>query len=569
MCGRRYFQGLQALDIAVGNPAHEAIAALAAGGALRAVVTTNFDRLIEQALERRRIAFVPAFDEDGYASVSTDSVLPVIKVHGCVSSADSMVDTWRQRRRGRSQRLTECLAPLHDAFWVYAGFSAADLEDDEEYLGLVAGGARSPGAIYIAFPGAPERGPGAHTLMGAYGDRGATVVIDVAEHLGALGRVAGCPVATAIAADAPTGRTRIETALADWADGLTGSAAGLCVAAILEAIGDGEAAVRVLDRLVRKALLDERNTPDFRALQLAYGRLGAAGGRFIAVPDLHGAASNASVESVQSLLPRIDDSELGFRARTWLGPVHLWLGRGEDATALAKWILRGFYDDAWDGPQPRSDEEVVDAWTSAALVLVLNSHRKTIEALEACVGDALGRAEASGDAVREARATAARLLVLSATDADLPAIAAAYEPVFVRARRVNDHRALGFRALALGRSFMQLEHGPQTALALLNEAGAHFAALGMDPWLLYARIQVMRAYAALERFDLVDRQHEELLMGLQRFPVLQTFWFEARAEMLAWIGDERALATLATAADCAQEAGLGYRFDHLTAGRLK
>ena len=109
MCGIRYFQGLQALDIEHGNAAHEAIAALAAGGALRAVVTTNFDRLIERSLERRGIAFTPAFDEAGFAALTgaRDGPLPVIKVHGCVSSPESMVDTWKQRCRGRSQALIE------------------------------------------------------------------------------------------------------------------------------------------------------------------------------------------------------------------------------------------------------------------------------------------------------------------------------------------------------------------------------------------------------------------------------------------------------------------------------
>jgi hypothetical protein len=391
MCGRRYFEGLQALDIDVGNSAHEAIAALAAGGALRAVVTTNFDRLIERALARWDVPFAPAFDEDGYASVPADGALPVIKVHGCVSSAESMVDTWKQRRRGRSRELADRLAPLHDAFWVYAGFSAADLDDDDSYLGLVAGAERSPGAIYIAFPGAPDLGPGAQKLLGAYGERGAAVVVDVAECLAALGRDAGCPEAGVIAAGEPTGRTRIEAALADWADGLTVSAAGLCVAAILEALGAGERAVRVLDRLVRHELFDERDTPDFHALQLAYGRLGGALGRFIGVPDLDGAASNASVESVQSLL-RIRDSEVGFLARAWLGPMLLWQHRGEDATAHAVWILKGFHEVGWDGPQPRSDEEVVDAWTSAAQVLVFNSSLATIQALDDCVGAAIGRA---------------------------------------------------------------------------------------------------------------------------------------------------------------------------------
>src|SRR5262245_20324352 len=52
MCGERYFRGLQALDIDVINASHEGIAALADAGCIKAVVTTNFDRLIEYAFQR-------------------------------------------------------------------------------------------------------------------------------------------------------------------------------------------------------------------------------------------------------------------------------------------------------------------------------------------------------------------------------------------------------------------------------------------------------------------------------------------------------------------------------------
>ena len=69
--------------------------------------------------------------------------------------------------------------------------------------------------------------------------------------------------------------------------------------------------------------------------------------------------------------------------------------------------MKGFLEDAWDGPQPRSDEEVVNTWTSAAQVLMFNSSRETIQGLENCVGAATERAQTSGDAVREARVAAA------------------------------------------------------------------------------------------------------------------------------------------------------------------
>ena len=49
-CGEDYFRMFQALDVEAWNPGHAVIAALAAAEIVRAVITTNFDRLIELAI---------------------------------------------------------------------------------------------------------------------------------------------------------------------------------------------------------------------------------------------------------------------------------------------------------------------------------------------------------------------------------------------------------------------------------------------------------------------------------------------------------------------------------------
>lgn len=106
MCGHRYFRALQSLDVDVINAAHDGIAALAAAGALKAVVTTNFDRLIEQALDRRGVKYDVAYDDVGYVDMSKrlstggSGPLPVIKIHGCVSDHWTMIDTLKQRKKG-------------------------------------------------------------------------------------------------------------------------------------------------------------------------------------------------------------------------------------------------------------------------------------------------------------------------------------------------------------------------------------------------------------------------------------------------------------------------------------
>ena len=68
--------------------------------------------------------------------------LPVLKVHGCVSDHLSMINTLKQRRL---RHLTACIDSLQGGYWMYLGFSAADLESDKSYLGLVAG------ATYLAY----------------------------------------------------------------------------------------------------------------------------------------------------------------------------------------------------------------------------------------------------------------------------------------------------------------------------------------------------------------------------------------------------------------------------------
>ena len=350
MCGDRYFRALQALDVDLVNGGHEGIAAMAEARALRAVVTTNFDRLTEIALERHGVEYEAVFDDAGFRRMSERTAagpLPVIKIHGSVSDHRSMIDTLKQRKRGRSDALESCLERLFGEYWLYLGFSAADLETDTKYLGLIAGAARSVGAMYVKYPPQPELGAGAQALMAAYGERGTVVSAEIAEVLG-----------VAAGSGEAIGPALVSTGLAKWAGGLSVAAAGLCLAAILEAAGESEAGVRVLDRLVRKDIgPTERESADYRALQLHYGRLGAAFGRSSSeVPDLNGAMSNASEETGQSLM-RLQDTEYGFAARNWLGCFFLWMGMGEAATQSAALVLLGFAEGDWRGPRPGSGRE--------------------------------------------------------------------------------------------------------------------------------------------------------------------------------------------------------------------
>lgn len=577
MSGERYFRALQALDVEEINSAHDGIATLAAAGALRAVVTTNFDCLIERALQARSVRYDVGFDGPGFVTMEArlrneqEVPLQVIKIHGSVEAHLSMIDTLKQRKLGRSRSLQACLNTLQPGYWLFLGFSAADLEGDEHYLGLISGAARGIGATYITRPkqpnpsGPPKLSKGAELLMQAYGDRGEVVVADIAVYLADVCSAIGAPKPTVIAGDEQLGLARFHEKLGMWADNLSASSAGLCLAAALEAVGDAESAVRILDRLVRKELYDERESADFRALQLHYGRLGGAWGRFVAVPDIGGAASNASVETVQSLA-RILNTELGFAASSWLPIVWLWLSNGDTATRSATALMAGFVNGVWNNSAPRTDEEAVDAWVSAVQVFVVNNGKMIGFVLDTG-DDVLKRARRSGDVVRVARAIAMRLLALSQTNADVPSEASQYESEFAEAERVGDGFALGMRSLALGRWHVGpagLALGRATdsevvatrALEHLQHAVAAFQRQGMDPWVMYAVVQQAKAQADLHQFDEAHASLELVMTGIQRFPIWASHVHEAVGQAKAMRGDADAAESFHLAVKAADACGL-------------
>lgn len=160
-CGLEYFRMLQVLDIDAWNLGHWALAAMAKTGVLRALVTTNFDRLAEYALQKAEVEFrvfcaVQEFDglAEAVNTVSDERALPIIKAHGSVEQLESMVDTLRQRVTGRPVALERAIATLvgrHVA--LVTGFSGADLLERPHYLGLAEGAGKSPFFVWLNLAG--------------------------------------------------------------------------------------------------------------------------------------------------------------------------------------------------------------------------------------------------------------------------------------------------------------------------------------------------------------------------------------------------------------------------------
>ncbi len=258
--GERYFAIFEPLDIGTWNDGHAAVAALAHTGYLRAVVTTNFDRLIELALVAAGVeaaVYCSPADFEGLTRHPVGrpekSVVPVIKVHGSVGQASTMVDTLRQRVLGRPEALEAALLRLFEQHAVLVlGFSGADLAYDPHYLSLRRGAAGSPSFTVINREGGKptnamtelvdSAGPHARFVDGIVPD----CLLSLASALGDDGPIVRPPFDTEM--EFPGMRALTLPAAVDraWGASLSPVRAAVVLASIADAAGSSDAAFRLL-----------------------------------------------------------------------------------------------------------------------------------------------------------------------------------------------------------------------------------------------------------------------------------------------------------------------------------
>lgn len=176
--GSDYFRVWQSIDTDEYGPVHAALAELAARGRLSAIVTTNFDRLIETALTGRGVAFEVFHDEPSFSRLAASSpeALPVLKIHGSIEDVSSLVDTLRQRVLGRPRSLMDVIRKLLlEAPWLYLGFSGADFSYDPHYLGILDAAPHARGFVFLARSGS-KLNDGVARMQQAYGANKAEVI---------------------------------------------------------------------------------------------------------------------------------------------------------------------------------------------------------------------------------------------------------------------------------------------------------------------------------------------------------------------------------------------------------
>lgn len=181
--GIRYFELLSAVDADTYNAIHYYTALLAGTGAIKAVITTNFDGNFERAFDAANIPYEAYYDEAGFnqlASRNNDAPIALIKIHGSCTAPASLIDTRQQRLKGRAKTLQAVLTNLMEQHpLLFAGFSGADFDDDKNYLGFWNAATTAKGFTYLYRPGSDIRS-GMQAIIDQYGHKATAQAIDAA-----------------------------------------------------------------------------------------------------------------------------------------------------------------------------------------------------------------------------------------------------------------------------------------------------------------------------------------------------------------------------------------------------
>lgn len=271
--GMKYFELLTAVDSDVCNAFHHQVARAAKAGLIAAIVTTNFDRNFERALEAVAVAYrrlVGTEDFDAFDPQSAGGI-PVIKIHGCCSAPASMVDTRKQRLKGRAKSLQSALAALlRDHKFLFAGFSGADLDENPNYLGLLEAAPIAQGFTYLHLPATRIRDSIAG-LIAAYGDAKARAVpADPSRYLEALLDAESVPGSPFVSTEGDH-RSFKERLLARI-DELKPMDAANMMFALAESYGDEPAARYLYDRVWKERQRMDYDDESFERFLLNHGR---------------------------------------------------------------------------------------------------------------------------------------------------------------------------------------------------------------------------------------------------------------------------------------------------------
>lgn len=472
---RRYFEVIRHLDSDRPNATHLAIAWLARLGYVRAILTTNFDRVLESAFAAFEVPLECHSAPGHFRTLAADlsrfeapgRACQLLKLHGSVENPSTLIDTLAQRKRGFAVPVVECARHLlRCGHWLFLGFSGLDLEAEPNYLGLAQESNEASGFTWLVRE-KTDPSPAVLRLQARYGGRGEILRGNLPDFLlnlsasfspevrswidGYVARLPSAPTAEA-------GRLALEQGTRAWAADLGTSTCAMSLGFLVHACAQPQVAVEVVEAVLHTLEQREPTTTRAPGFLLMKSLAANALGLLLAGLGRHEDAVQWLSQAVELARQASDDDT----ADRWRGNLALsleTLGRVGEARTLYQAVLAGYRE--------RNDP--------ATIAFGLNGF--------------------ASFSIRQAQFDEGRALTAEAVD---------------YAKQAGDERLRGTALNNLG-IIAKLKEEYPLALDLFTEVEALFARLGNDEAVAAASTNRGEVLAALGQFDEAERIYRTAL----------------------------------------------------------
>lgn len=154
IAGEHYYPLLSMLDGAQPNVHHLMLAQLFDLGIIRAIVTTNFDTLIEKAFKQKKISLSTYNSPEDYYQEKDENSCALYKIHGSADKPEFAIDTIHQKYKGLSVEKIQIMQKLFaENHILFVGFSGEDFLFGSDYIPVSANKNNNFGITWIAHPG--------------------------------------------------------------------------------------------------------------------------------------------------------------------------------------------------------------------------------------------------------------------------------------------------------------------------------------------------------------------------------------------------------------------------------
>ncbi len=151
IAGKSYYPLLSLLDGAEPNINHYMLADLARRNSIYAIITTNFDTLLEKAFERKGVLYKKFDTVSDYYIDDNSNTFPIYKIHGSADNAEDAIDTVHQKLGGLSIEKKETMKVLFaNNHVLFMGFSGEDYLFGSDYIPIQE---NREGVTWLAHPG--------------------------------------------------------------------------------------------------------------------------------------------------------------------------------------------------------------------------------------------------------------------------------------------------------------------------------------------------------------------------------------------------------------------------------